>query len=91
MHCNNDEYGSYVTIEEAKNACTSDNNCKGVYDHGCDAGAGRFGITLCAITATYQTSTENSCIYQKMEGKFIHAFNANHALIQKNLIPQCYS
>ena len=81
-HCINDAYGSYATIEEAQNACTRDNNCKGIYDNGCDDGAGfeeGFGISLCPIKAPYSTymNLENSCIYRKVQGpgeKLFHDF-----------------
>ena len=60
-HCFNDKYGSFSTESAAKTACTSDCNCKGVYDNSCD-NSGTF--YLCPISATYQTSS-SSCIHEK--------------------------
>ena len=64
--CYNERYGSYTTIQAAKDACISDSNCQGVYDQGCDAGAN--DIFLCPIGISYSSSSA-SCIYQKGGGK----------------------
>ena len=79
LHCKHGKYGSYATIEEAQNACTRDNYCAGVYDNGCDAGAGfeeGVGISLCKVGASYSTSMnlESSCFYKKIIGKLFHGF-----------------
>ena len=52
-------------------ACSSDGNCQGVYDNGCDAQGG--DIFLCPISATFKDDNQmhitdpTSCIYQKHE------------------------
>ena len=56
----------YATIEAAQNACTADNNCKGVY--AARSPAGFIATYLCPATAAYQTSG-NSWIYHKNDGK----------------------
>ena len=48
-HCNDDDYGSYDTVDEAKSACNSDSNCNGVYDHYCNGAA---NISLCYDSMT---------------------------------------
>ena len=69
--CYDDRYGSYYTIQEAMTACSSDENCQGVYDIGCDAQGG--DIYLCPTSATFKDDNQmhitdpTSCIYQKHE------------------------
>ena len=60
-HCNNDKYGSYETLNDAKSACTSDENCSGVYGYGCD---NAYRFYLCPSTSAAETSS-SSCIYVK--------------------------
>ena len=72
-HCYEDRYGSFSTIQSAKDACSNDPNCQGVYDQGCDSDAN--DIYLCPTSATYETSS-SSCIFQKNEnGKNFKSFN----------------
>ena len=61
-HCDDDAYGSYDTIDQAKSACDSDSNCKGVYDNSCD---GETRISLCSFGSDSQKSTIGSCVYIK--------------------------
>ena len=61
-HCWGDHYGSFPTIQSAKDACSNDTNCQGVYDQGCDSGAN--DIFLCQTSTTYSSSS-SSCIFQK--------------------------
>ena len=63
-NCYDDRYGSYYTIQEAMTDCSSDGNCQGVYDAGCDAQGG--DIYLCSTSATFVNGS-TSCVYQKYE------------------------
>ena len=63
-HCNNHKYGSFQNVQDAKDACSNDNSCKGVYDSGCDNGRGGQRIYLCELGYEYKTSS-SSCIYDK--------------------------
>ena len=62
-HCDTlkDIYGNYPTLELAQSACSSDINCKAVYNEHCDSGDGFY---LCPATATFQDS-QHSCVYEK--------------------------
>jgi len=60
-HCNGNHYRNFSTIQSAKDACSNDANCRGVYDQGCDAEAE--DIYLCRKSATYSDSP-SSCIFQ---------------------------
>jgi len=66
-HCYPNKYGSYSSLQSAVTACSADRNCQGVYDQGCETGAGN--IYLCSTSATH-TSSEGSCIYQKKENEY---------------------
>ena len=67
-----DRYGSFSTQQLAKDACSKDTNCQGVYDQGCDSGADN--IYLCRTSATYLSSI-SSCIFHKNEnGKYFKSF-----------------
>ena len=71
-HCWGDHYGSFPTIQSAKDSCSNDTNCQGVYDQGCDSEAD--DIYLCRTSATYSDSS-SSCIFQKNEnGKYFISF-----------------
>ena len=61
-HCNGVEYNSYSTQLAAKQACSLDSNCAGVYDQGCDESAD--DVFLCPVGTTYETSG-SSCILEK--------------------------
>ena len=61
-HCNDVKYNTYNTQLAAKEACTLDSNCAGVYDNGCDEGAG--DVYLCPVGTTYASSS-SSCILEK--------------------------
>ena len=62
-HCDplSDKYGKCATLESAQSACSSDINCKAVYNEHCDSGDGFY---LCPSTATFQDS-QHSCVYEK--------------------------
>ena len=65
-YCSPDYYGVYNSVEDAKDACLLDSNCKSVYNYGCDDS---FSANyLCAIGSSYYTSTllHHSCIYEKL-------------------------
>ena len=66
-------YGSFSTIQSAKDACSADSNCQGVFDKRCDAKA---EIYLCPISAAYlDFDYYGSCIFQKNEkGKYSKSF-----------------
>ena len=67
-------YGTYRTIQSAMTACSTDANCQGVYDKGCDATG--YLIDLCPTSAIYKDSEEGSCIYQKNKNcKYINSFH----------------
>ena len=64
-YCSNWSYGSFSTIPSAKDACSADSNCQGVYDKKCD---GKADIELCQKGDTYVDSPDfGSCIFQKNE------------------------
>ena len=60
-------YGLYKTLEEAKSACSSDSQCKGVYDwkdEPFDEPVGPPDFQLCPLESVYEHSRA-SCIYNK--------------------------
>ena len=61
-HCASNDYGSYLTLTLAQSACSSDSNCRGVYDTSCD-NSGSF--YLCPISADLKISSR-SCVYEKI-------------------------
>ena len=63
-HCNSNKYGEYSTLSLAQSACSSDSNCRGVYDGSCD-NSGSF--YLCPTSADLEISS-SSCVYKKKEG-----------------------
>jgi len=67
-HCFPDRYKEFSTIQSAKDACSADSNCKGVYDRSCDAQAN--DIYLCPTSVTLRNSTISSCIFQKNENEW---------------------
>ena len=82
-HCWGDHYRNFSTIQSAKDACSNDANCQGVYDQGCDAEAE--DIYLCRISATYSSSS-SSCIFQKNEnGKYFNSFCSIETLYLKDI------
>ena len=69
-------------MQSAKDACSNDTNCQGVYDRDCNSGGSNVvdDIHLCPTLATYSESS-SGCIYQKNKNgiysksfKFIHQF-----------------
>ena len=71
-HCYDDRYGRFSTIQSAKDACSNDTNCQGVYDQGCNSRANE--IFLCPTSATYETSS-SSCIFHKNgNGKYFKSY-----------------
>lgn len=56
---------SFSSLEVAIRSCTDDENCRGIYDYGCNAEANK--TYLCPNSATYVESG-SSCIYQKNTG-----------------------
>ena len=67
-HCNDVKYNSFNTQLAAKEACTLDSNCLGVYDNGCDESAR--DVYLCPVGTTYSISSSGSCILEKTFGIF---------------------
>jgi len=61
-HCTNHKYGEFSNVEEAKNSCIRDANCKGVYDYQCDESID--DVYLCMVGYDYETS-QSSCVYDK--------------------------
>ena len=62
-HCDNHDYGSYLTFDEATEACDADSNCAAVYDGQCD----NDGFKLCPAGFT-EKSSKHSCLYTKPPG-----------------------
>jgi len=58
--CDADKYGSYETLEEAKDACSADKHCKGVYDDDCNGNQ----FYLCPGPSFYNWH-RHSCIINK--------------------------
>ena len=59
--CASDAYGSYSSLDQARAACISDINCKGVHDSACD---GLGTLRLCPLAAALKEST-TSCLYSQ--------------------------
>ena len=77
QHCETDRYGSFSTMKSAKDACSNDTNCQGVYDRDCKSGGSNLvnDIHLCPTSATYSESS-SGCIYQKnKDGIYFKSFN----------------
>ena len=74
-HCANVDYGKYGTLLGAKLACSSDENCTGVYDNGCN-NAGDF--SLCPNPFSAETS-KSSCLYLK-KGNHILYVTCRHLI-----------
>ena len=76
-HCDNDGYGSFSTIQSAKDACSKDTNCQGVYDRDCNSVGSNVvdDIHLCPTSAKYSKSL-SGCIFQKNKnGIYSKSFN----------------
>ena len=75
LHCSKDRYGSFGTIQSAKDACSKDINCRAVFDNQCDEGHNSPGdIHLCPISTLYWFE-EADCIFQKnRNGKYFKSF-----------------
>ena len=58
--CDKDKYGSYSTINDAKDACRSDENCQGIYNVNCRYSS----FHLCPKGEAYEKS-KDSCVYDK--------------------------
>ena len=65
-HCDDDNYGYYENVEEAKEACSKDSNCAAIYDNSCDD----HGVSLCPLGYTEKQSS-SSCLYIKPTGTVI--------------------
>ena len=65
-HCDDDNYGYYQNVEEAKEACSNDSNCAAIYDNSCDD----HGVSLCPLGYTEKQSS-SSCLYIKPTGTVI--------------------
>ena len=73
MTCWGDEYGKFSSIQSAKDACSADSNCQGVYDKRCDADP--YNIYLCPTSVKLYPSPIRSCVFQKNEkGKYSKSF-----------------
>ena len=78
-HCYPNKYRNYGTIQSAKEACSADGNCQGVYDNGCYNN----NFHLCQTSATYMNSSR-SCIFQKNEsGKYFISLDLDNTLFWK--------
>ena len=63
--CSDQAFGSYSSVAEAKKACSSMAQCKGVYDVNCQEISGN--IHLCHSEQHYNYSIDyDSCIYHKI-------------------------
>ena len=58
--CRSHRYGYYSTLEQAKTACSDDNNCQAVYHAACHGGS----YYLCPIHAQLKHA-DVSCVYIK--------------------------
>lgn len=63
-HCNEHRYGSFSSSQEAKQRCSEDRSCKGVYVKSCDQSD---GVHLCYKGYSYDSSSY-SCVYNKLSG-----------------------
>ena len=68
-HCDDDKYGQYETLREAKQACEKDSNCAAIYDHSCSSNDDE-GFYLCPLGYTEKESSW-SCLYIKPAGTVI--------------------
>ena len=57
------EYCNYTTLNLAQSACSSNENCKAVFDDRCD---NRDRFCLCLMSSTFEKS-EQSCVYKKFD------------------------
>ena len=57
-------YGIFSTLAAAKESCTRDSNCGGVYNFGCDNSPGYF--SLCYASDGSYSHSANDCVYQKI-------------------------
>ena len=72
-------------MQSAKDACSNDTNCQGVYDRDCKSGGSNVvdDIHLCPTLATYSESS-SGCIFQKNKnGKYFESFNFIQHSIKK--------
>merc|ERR1712055_64053 len=74
--CEGDKVGSYQTIQEAWDACSSDRFCKGIYDDNCDGQQ----FYLCPPRAFYNWH-RHSCIINKA--------NRGYWLLQTKIVSIC--
>ena len=65
-HCDDDNYGYYENVEEAKEACSNDSNCAAIYDNYCDDHV----VQLCPSGYTEKASSA-SCLHIKPGGTVI--------------------
>ena len=61
--CEDNKYGLFSDIQEAKQACKEDKNCSAVYDVGCDDGS---AYHLCPDKEDILGDSEVSCIHEKI-------------------------
>ena len=65
--CYPERYGSHLTLEAAKGHCTTDPDCRGIYDNRCDS-KGKY--YLCPADKPYTSSDHDqnqlSCVHEKM-------------------------
>ena len=78
-HCDDDNYGYYQNVEEAKEACRKDFNCAAIYDYSCDY----YGVYLCPL-GYIEKESSSSCLYIKPAGTVIIQ------MIKMNIL-QCYN
>lgn len=58
-------YGEFNSLEEAKEDCSHDAKCSGVYDLFCDGSSELSPFNLCVIRFPYEDDQYGSCIYDK--------------------------
>ena len=66
-HCDDDRYGQYANVEEAKEACRKDSNCAAIYDDFCNDDV----VFLCPLGYTEKESSVGSCLYIESAGTVI--------------------
>ena len=80
-HCWEKKYNYYSNLQEAKAACTSDRNCIGVYDHGCE----RKGYYLCpkgSMEDVWYANDIQSCVHTKEGSLYNLSRDANGKRIE---------
>lgn len=59
-------YGSYTTLDGAKEACSADSDCQAIYDASCNGSP----YYLCSQSTGIYTSSIGSCLHHKGKRNF---------------------